>query len=148
MEEPTRELLHSAVNKRCDKSFESAQYLRKHELICLVRATYLGSFLQDLRLNPIEKINSDVAYCWLYSLGTGSLPPLKTPGKAGVPGLLIYKAIRGKVYSGPGEQEMTRKRLHRKRLPVPKVCKFPLKNLLKLWTVQAQFSGTFGKRFI
>ena len=93
MEEPTQELLHSAVNKRCDKSFESAQYLRKHELICLVRrATYLGSFLQDLRLNPIEKINSDVAYCWLYSLGTGSLPPLKTPGKAGVPGLLGHKS--------------------------------------------------------
>ena len=57
-------LLHSAVNKRCDKSFKSAQYLRKDELICLVRrATYLGWFLQDLRLNPIEKMNFDVAYC-------------------------------------------------------------------------------------
>ena len=48
--------------------------------------------LHDLRLNPIKNINSDVAYCWLYSLGTGLLPPLKTPGKAGVPGLLRNKS--------------------------------------------------------
>ena len=37
----------------------------------------------------IEKIKSDAAYCWLCSMGTVSLPPLRTPGKAGVPGLLI-----------------------------------------------------------
>ena len=41
--------------------------------------------------NLFEKINSDVAYCWLYSLGTGSLSPLKTPDKAGVPGLFKLK---------------------------------------------------------